>query len=307
MSACSGATSATSSSSATSSIPPSNSEVLSSVKVEDKGAGAAPGVTFDKPLAIKAESMRVVKDGTGARLVDGQSIEFRTVSIDAEKGDTIGENFTQPAGASVVLDEKFKAQFPMVYTTFLTAKVGAFIAYGTPALPAVAATASAPAQPAQPANVSVFQVTAAKDPAKLMSADDVAALAKNGGLPTATFDDKGIPSISIPKKDPPAGLAVQVLTEGKGEVVKDSDSISAYYTGWAWSDSKKFDSSFDKGAPLTFSLQGVIPGWTMGLAGQKVGSTVLLSIPSSLAYGDTPSAGKPAGALVFVVKIDAKK
>lgn len=289
------------------SIPPANAEVLSSVKVADQGKKKAPKVTFASPLKITAESMKIVKDGTGAAVKDGQVVDFHEIAMDATTGKTVGENFTQDAGSTITLSETFKSQFPLVDSTFTGAKVGAYIAYGTPATPAVAATATAAAQPARGAAMSVFQITSAKDPAKLMSAKDVLALEKSGGLPTAKFDAKGIPSITVPKKAAPANMAVQVLTEGKGEVLKATDSVSALYTGWTWSDGKKFDSSFDKGAPVDFSLQGVIPGWTLGLAGQKVGSTVLLTIPSSLAYGDSPDSGKPAGPLVFVVKIDAKK
>ncbi|MHA7269078.1 FKBP-type peptidyl-prolyl cis-trans isomerase [Arthrobacter sp. HLT1-20] len=297
--------------SASVSIPPSNAQALASVKVEDLGKGKAPKVTFDKPLAIKAESMRLVTPGDGAQIKSGQIVAFQQVMLNATDGATIGESFTKEQSNKITLDENFKSQFALVYSTFAEAKVGAFIAYATPAVPAVAGSTEAPAQPEQPAAMSVFKVISATDapaPAKLMSADDVAALAKDGKLPVAKFDAKGIPSITIPKNDPPADLAVQVLTEGKGDVLAASDSISALYTGWTWSDGKSFDSAYDRGEAATFSLQGVIPGWTQGLTGQKVGSTVLLTIPTSLAYGEEAAAqGKPAGTLVFVVKIESKK
>lgn len=297
--------------SASVSVPPANAEALASVKVEDQGKGKAPKVTFDKPLAIKAESMALVTPGDGAQVKGGQVVEYRTIALNAETGETTGENFTSDAGGNVVLNDAFKQQFPLVYATFAKAKVGAFIAYGTPGTAAVEGSTAAPSQAATPANVNVFQVMTAKEvpPApKLMSADDVAKLAKEGKLPTAKFNDKGVPSITIPKVDAPADLAVQVLTEGTGEAVAASDSISALYTGWTWSDSKQFDSAYDRGEATTFGLQQVIPGWTMGLAGQKVGSTVLLTIPAALAYGDQAAAqGKPAGPLVFVVKIESKK
>ncbi len=293
------------------SVPPSNAEALASVKVEDQGKGKAPKVTFDKPLAIKAESMALVTPGDGAQVKEGQVVEFREIALNTETGATVGENFTKDAGGTIVLNDAFKQQFPLVYTTFAKAKVGAFIAYGTPGTAAVEGSTAAPSQAATPASMSVFQVMTAKDapPApKLMSADDVAKLAKEGKLPTAKFNDKGIPSITIPKVDAPADLAVQVLTEGTGDVVAATDSISALYTGWTWSDSKQFDSAYDRGEAASFSLQQVIQGWTMGLAGQKVGSTVLLTIPADLAYGaDAAAKGNPAGTLVFVVKIESKK
>ncbi|MFQ4148827.1 FKBP-type peptidyl-prolyl cis-trans isomerase [Arthrobacter sp. LAPM80] len=296
--------------SATVSIPPSNSEALASVKVEDQGKGKAPKVTFDKPLAIKAESMRVVTQGDGAQIKDGQIVSFQQVMFNATDAAVLGETFTKEQNNNVTLDANFKSQFPMVYTTFASAKVGSYIAYGLPGQAAVAGSTAAPTQAATPAQLSVFFVTAAKDAppaAKVMSSDDVKALVKEGKLPVAKFDAKGIPSITIPKNDAPADLAVEVLTEGTGAVLTAADTISALYTGWTWN-GKQFDSAYDRGTPSEFPLKGVIQGWTLGLAGQKVGSTVLLTIPSSLAYGpDAAAQGKPDGPLVFVVKIESKK
>ena len=298
------------SSTASVSVPPSNEEALASVKVQDEGKDKAPKVSFDKPLEVKAESMRLVTPGDGAQITAGQVVEFREIALDTATGDTVGENFSKDAGGTIVLNESFMNQFPLVYSTFSKAKVGAYISYATPGTEEVPGSTEAPAQPARPASMSVFQIKTAKDapePAKLMDADAVAKLAKDGKLPVAKFDDKGVPSITIPKNDAPAGLAVQVLTEGSGETLTAEDTISALYTGWTW-DGKQFDSTFDSGKAATFGLQKVIEGWTVGLTGQKVGSTVQLTIPASLAYGEQAEAqGKPAGPLVFVVKIESKK
>ena len=91
-------------------------------------------------------------------------------------------------------------------------------------------------------------------------------------------------------------------------MVKDSDNISANYTGWT-ADGKIFDTTRKTSdattAPISFSLSGVIAGWTQGLAGQKVGGVYLLTIPSRLAYGDSVPTGYPAGPLKFIVEITA--
>lgn len=307
----SGTAASDASASAAVSIPPANAEALASVKAVDQGKDKAPKVTFDMPLDIKAESMRVITEGTGAQVKAGQNMEFRGINLDTKTGDTLVENFSAATGETVQLNEVMQTQFPLVYSTFTNAKVGSYVAYANPAVAAVAGSTAAPAQDAQPATLSVFQITSAKDvpaPSKLMSADETAALEKAGKLPTAKFDAKGVPTITIPKNDAPAGLTVQVLTEGTGAVLAATDSISALYTGWTWSDGKKFDSAYDRGEAATFGLQQVIPGWTQGLTGQKVGSTVLLSIPTDLAYGESAAAqGSPAGPLVFVVKIESKQ
>ena len=84
------------------------------------------------------------------------------------------------------------------------------------------------------------------------------------------------------------------------------ETIKANYFGWT-SDGKIFDSTNKEGSPVTpieFSLTGVIPGWTEGLAGQRVGSTVKLVIPTEMAYGaDAAAMGRPAGPLAFIVQI----
>ena len=102
-------------------------------------------------------------------------------------------------------------------------------------------------------------------------------------------------------------LQKEILVTGTGDEVKSSDSIKASYFGWT-SDGIIFDSSSKKDTntdtPITFSLASVIKGWTNGLAGQRVGSTVKLTIPSDQAYGATGSGTIPPNApLQFIVVI----
>jgi FKBP-type peptidyl-prolyl cis-trans isomerase len=68
-----------------------------------------------------------------------------------------------------------------------------------------------------------------------------------------------------------------------------------------------FESSYNNGQPVTFSLDEVITGWTLGLPGMKVGGTRRLLIPTVMAYGaNSPSAAIPANAdLVFDVELIA--
>lgn len=103
-------------------------------------------------------------------------------------------------------------------------------------------------------------------------------------------------------------LAVEVLVQGDGDVIDKSDSINASYFGWS-SNGKIFDSSKKKDAdsdqPVTFALDSVIAGWTEGLSGVKVGSTVKLTIPAEKAYGKNGSGIITADSpLQFIVKIN---
>jgi peptidylprolyl isomerase len=100
-------------------------------------------------------------------------------------------------------------------------------------------------------------------------------------------------------------LKVTTLIQGKGAAVKSGQTIAVNYVGVTYSDGKEFDSSWKNSAPFSFAIGSgnVIPGWDQGLVGVKVGSRVQLDIPASLAYGENPTGGQPAGALRFVVDV----
>lgn len=119
------------------------------------------------------------------------------------------------------------------------------------------------------------------------------------GFEAAPFDKAGVTE-----------LKVETLKEGEGEALAADSTISANYFGWT-SDGKIFDSTNQDGTvtPSEFSLTQVIEGWTKGLTGVKVGSTVRLTIPANLAYkeqGRSPNIG-PNEPLQFIVEVKEKK
>ena len=81
-----------------------------------------------------------------------------------------------------------------------------------------------------------------------------------------------------------SGLQYKVITEGTGATPGDSDIVKVDYTGTLL-DGTKFDSCVDRGQPLEFPINAVIPGWTEMLKLMKVGGKVTAWIPSDLAYG----------------------
>ncbi len=82
------------------------------------------------------------------------------------------------------------------------------------------------------------------------------------------------------------------------------------YVGIQQSDCSEFDSSWETGQPASFPLAGVIPGFSQGLEGMKVGGRRYIAMPADMAYGDAdPEAeagapGQPSGTLVFVVDLE---
>lgn len=123
------------------------------------------------------------------------------------------------------------------------------------------------------------------------------------GMPTVVRAPDGRPGIIVPDSAAPKDLAIQTLIKGDGETVAADDTVLVDYTGVTWAEKTVFDSSWDRGA-ATFDLTSLIPGFGQGLAGQTVGSQVLIVIPPELGYGDQGGAAVPAGStLVFVVDI----
>ena len=99
----------------------------------------------------------------------------------------------------------------------------------------------------------------------------------------------------------PSGLAYKVLEKGSGtEHPTPASEVTVHYTGWT-TDGKMFDTSVVDGEPVSFSLKGVIKGWTEGLQLMVKGEKTLFWIPDELAYKGKPN--RPQGMLVFEVEL----
>ena len=102
----------------------------------------------------------------------------------------------------------------------------------------------------------------------------------------------------------PSGLQYVVLAEGKGSKPKATDRVKCHYEG-RLIDGTVFDSSYRRGEPAVFPLNGVIAGWTEGVQLMAEGAKFRFFIPYSLAYGER-GAGQsipPYAALVFDVEL----
>ena len=101
-----------------------------------------------------------------------------------------------------------------------------------------------------------------------------------------------------------SGLQYKVIQPGTGPQPSATDTVNVHYKG-TFLDGKTFDSSYDRGQPISFPLNGVIAGWTEGVQLMPVGATYEFYIPSNLAYGERGAGGviPPNSTLIFVVEL----
>ena len=154
------------------------------------------------------------------------------------------------------------------------------------------------------------------------SFSSTSAAASTGG-PTSCAKAAAIPkgvvagkptTVDLPSKPTKGDVKVTVLKEGTGPEVTDTSYVTVHYLGVSCTSGEQFDSSWDRGDPITIAMPGatptqtafsVIDGWNQGLLGQKQGTLVQLDIPSDLGYGEagSPPAIAPNDPLTFVIQI----
>jgi peptidylprolyl isomerase len=292
------------SSSSSSSAAANSSNANASVTVA--GAfGTTPVVKIPKLNANNKLTVKTVIPGTGSTVTKADAMAanfvlyFWSGTSNTLKANTFTQNPTVIGGTML----------PGLETALIGQKVGSRVlavippaeGYGTSGNSQLGITGS---------TTLVFVIDVIKSYADTASAFGSQESTGGGSLPTVTAHTGGAPTITIPANNPPSGLVTKTLIKGSGPKVVKGQYVIAQYTGYIWRTKKVFDSSWTSGSPFGFvigaSPEQVIPGWDTGLAGQTVGSRVMLVIPPNDAYG---SAGQSQAGitgkdtLVFVVDI----
>ncbi|MFM9033590.1 MAG: FKBP-type peptidyl-prolyl cis-trans isomerase [Mycobacterium sp.] len=126
-----------------------------------------------------------------------------------------------------------------------------------------------------------------------------------GGVAVTGSTDTAAPLVTLTTPFAVTETQVQTLKAGDGPVVADTATVTVCYMGVDGRDGSVFDSSYQRGAPVEFALNRVVPGFQKAIAGQKVGSTVAVAMTSADGYPNgEPRAGiQPGDTLVFAIKI----
>ncbi|WP_406859870.1 FKBP-type peptidyl-prolyl cis-trans isomerase [Streptomyces sp. HUAS MG47] len=289
---------------------------------EDKGSDNAsmtnglPAITAgaefgEKPTLAKGEGdppkelkVNVISEGKGPVTKKGDAIQVNYLgqSWDSDKpfdnSFDRGQPFDLTLGAGQVIkgwDQGLEGQ-----------KVGSRVELGIPPELGYGAQGQGDIKP----NATlVFVVDILKATTIPKSATGTEVAQENKDLPKVGVNTDGKePSVTVPKVDPPTKLVSNYVIEGKGEAVKDSDTVVVNYVALLWKDGKKFDSTYDMGKTANFPLpQLTLKGLKDGMVGKKVGSRVLIVAPPNMAFGAEEKQGIPKNStLVFAVDILAK-
>ncbi|MFC4631978.1 FKBP-type peptidyl-prolyl cis-trans isomerase [Promicromonospora alba] len=265
---------------------PSEADVKAVDAIKVAGpVGKEPKVTFKAPLKVAGPTSRVVDEGTGEELVEGAQVTINYVVIAGKDGKTSGSTWETKKPETFTLGDP---QYDLLNDRLIGQKVGTRLVMASTAMD-------------QTIQVTMVEVAEVKEIPTRAEGTEVA---PKDGLPTVALADNGQPTVTIPKNyEAPTELVVQPLVEGDGAEVTKDQTVTVQYAGCLL-DGTSFDSSWSRGTPTSFPLNGVIPGWTNGIAGQKVGSQVLLVVPADQGYGDQENGAIPANStLVFVVDI----
>ncbi len=282
---------------------PDDLKVLDGITVTGDDPAKAPTVKIAKlPVSVSATAVKVLKEGTGEESSPQSRVTVRTALFLGKDGKQLDSDYEKGGTQSFVLSSN--QTIPGLNTALTGVKAGSRILFAIPPVDAFGSGGQTAAGIGPTDNlVVVADVESVGTP---LAAAEGTPVAPVDGQPTVTFDPKAGPAITVPKTPAPTALVSQLLVDGKGAAVKGGQTITVHYTGVVYATGTKFDSSWDKGAPFTFTLgaQQVIPGWDKGLVGKKVGSRVLLIVPPEDGYKDQANGQIPANStLVFVVDI----
>lgn len=244
------------------------------------GAGEAPTVTYLTPLTVDETFRRTIWPGTGAALVEGAPVLIDFWLENATDASLVKESYSTSPTPRMLTVEDLGTD---LYETLQGQQVGARLLQVAPG-----------GTGADYPTVTVLDVLPTRAVGEPVPPDE--------SLPAVSEEGDGAPVLTATGTPPPDGLVVQALVRGTGAQVAAGDVITVQYSGFSWDDGMLFDSSWQRGLPVSFLLSDV-PPWSEGLVDQPAGSRVLLVVPPSYPLGVTDAEELSGKTVVFVIDI----
>jgi len=264
--------------------------------------GTDATVKFDGEVTDSTQSTKVLSEGSGDKVQQGDSLILQTVIADGTTQKTVASSYQDKQPQVVTLSTSVQKLF---LDALQDKPIGSRVAVYSPA--------EAIFGPSGNASLGISQ----QDPilivfdlvGKPVSQPDGKQHAAPSWAPKIEKSKGVISGFDFSKTPKPDGaLHSAALYDGTGPEVKKGQTIFARYLGEVYNGKKPFDENFSGSDPATFQIGtgNVIKGWDKSLVGQHVGSEVVLAIPPQDGYGKkgSPSAGiKGTDTLYFVVDI----
>jgi FKBP-type peptidyl-prolyl cis-trans isomerase len=273
--------------------------------VSVKGSGTSTTVTVAKGFEADKSATKVLKQGTGATVKDGDSVKVNYIAVNGRTGKTFDSSYKTGQPYTVQLS-KDKA-LPGFIKALVGNKVGARVVTAVAPIDGFATDRAELDLLKSDTMVFYFDIES-----KTASTATGKKVALPADFPSIVLKD-GHPAgfkktASTPATLATNGLAVAIDGGGAsaGKLVPKGGTVVAHYVGQVFPDGAVFDSSWDRGEPATFQLSAVIKCWQDLLPGQAIGSRVVLECPAADAYGDSPPQGstiKAGDSLLFAVDI----
>lgn len=263
--------------------------VSDSVSIEGEFGEANPTVTFDTPLEASGLERTIVDEGDGEVTAPGEILTTFLTVVNGTTGETAVSESINLTVADTNTLEAFSAAIECVPVGSRVVTVEeASTVYGEEGNPGIGVNPD-------DTLVIVADVVEVNEP--------VPAEEWTENVPDVTFDEDGVPEVTLPDGDAPEDIRVAILEEGDGEVVADGDFVRVMYQGTSWENGEIFDQNYGAD-PIEFGTREVVEGFRSALVGQTVGTTLVVSMPPEYAYGEDPSGHELAGqTLLFVVEI----
>jgi len=296
------AASASSARSASPSASPSKAPVkakpstdLSAVAVSGD-FGKEPKVRVKAPWAIDKTRSKVLEPGDGPEVTAGQTVEVNYYGVNGRTGKKFDDSFSRGQSIAFPLDQVV----PGFSKGLVGQRQGSRVLIAMPGSDGYDASGGSPQAGIQVGDTLTFVVDVVAVPLAGPVGTEVT---PKQGLPTVT-DVRGTPKITMPKTAPPKTLQVQPLIKGEGKKVGPGDTITFNYLWVAWKDGRTLETTYGS-KPANYQLSGLLPGMAQGLAGQTVGSRVLLVIPPAQGYpnGNAQPKVEKGETLVMVVDL----
>jgi peptidylprolyl isomerase len=270
-------------------------------KVEVGGSATAPKLTIPDNFAVDETTTKVVKQGSGDKLAEGDLTKVAFVAYNGRTGKQFDTSYGGRTPLTVDLT-KDKSLAGMI-KALTGQRVGSRLVVAIPPIDGFGA--ARPEVGLKQSDTMVFHLSILERLGKAATGKkqalpaEVPAVVVQGGRPTGFTKTASTPATLTESS---AHIAIQ----GDGAKVRKGGTVVAHYLGQVFPQGAVFDASWDRGAPATFPLSGVIKCWQNLLPGVPIGSRVVLECTAADAYGDSPPPGgkiKPGDALLFVVDV----